>query len=80
MNCKVPLSGFYPLTMLPTNEPTLSSTPLQTAVTYGINCAGERNSVTSVGGNQPKQIGGEMRDCKTEGSCLNLELNETCPG
>lgn len=80
MNCKVPPSGFCPLTMLPTNEPTLSSTPLQTAVTYGLNCASERNSVAPVGGNQPRQIGGEMRDCKTKGSCLNLELNETCLG
>lgn len=80
MNCKVPPSGFYPLTMLPANEPTLSSTPLQTTVTYGLNCASERNSVASVGGNQPRQIGGEMRDCETKGSCLNLELNETCLG
>lgn len=24
-----------------------------------------------MGGNQPKQIGVEMRDCETEGSCLN---------
>lgn len=79
-NCKVPLLKFCPLTILPMNEPTLSSTLFQTAATYGINCARERNSVASVGGNQPKQIGGEMRDWETEGSCLNLELNETCLG
>ena len=73
-------SGICPLTTLSTEEPTLSSTPLSTAVTYGINCANERNHVATVGGNQPKQIGGEMRDCETEGSCLNLEVNENCLG
>lgn len=80
MDYGVPHCEFCPLTLLLTNEPTLSSTPLQTAVTYGINCASERNSVVTVGGDQPKQIGREMRDCETEGSCLNLELNETCLG
>lgn len=80
MNCNIPLSGFCPLTMLPKTELTLSNSPLQRALTHGINCMSERNSVTSEGGNQPKQIGGEMRDCKTEGSCLNLELNETFLG
>lgn len=61
-------------------ERTPSSTPLPTAVTYGINCADERNCAATVGGDQPRQTGGEKRDCETEGSCLNLELNETCLG
>ena len=61
-------------------ERNISSTPLPTAVTHGINCANERNCVATVGGDQPRQIGGEKRDCETEGSCLNLELNENCLG
>lgn len=61
-------------TMLPMNNPALSSAPLQTALTYGINCLSERNSVATEGGNQPKQIGAEMRDCETKRLLFELGL------
>lgn len=69
--CRVLCSGLCPLAMLPMNEPALSSTLLQIVMTYGSHCVDQRNSVAIVGGDQPKQIGGEMRDCGTKGSCLN---------
>lgn len=49
----------------------LGSALLQTALACG---------ATTLGGDQPRQIGVEMRACHTEGLLFNLKLNEDCLG
>lgn len=49
----------------------LGSALLQTALACG---------AATVGGDQPRQIGVEMRACQTEGLLFNLKLNEDCLG